>query len=123
MSAAARDLGILWENAASAHLAAAGLEPLARNFTCRYGEIDLVMRTHEGIVFVEVRYRRRAGHGDGIASVGSAKRAKLVRAATMYLESHPQFADLPCRFDVIACSGTPERPRFEWLPNAFDVEN
>jgi putative endonuclease len=128
---ATRNMGILWENAALSHLRAAGLQPLARNFTCRYGEIDLIMlekdglekdgRARDGIVFAEVRYRNTSARGDGLASVGAAKRAKLVRAAAVYLQEHPRMAGSPCRFDVVACGGTPEHPSFDWVRCAFDA--
>lgn len=126
MTVATRDIGALWEDAALAHLRGAGLEPLTRNFNCRFGEIDLIMLDNNvrggGVVFVEVRYRNAAAHGDGAASVGHAKRAKLTRAAALYLQAHPKFAAQPCRFDVIGCSGTPEQPKFDWTRNAFDAE-
>lgn len=126
-----RDVGILWENAALSHLRNAGLAPLARNYVCRYGEIDLIMldkrgrdqngRGCDGIVFVEVRYRNANARGDGAASVGPAKRTKLIRAAAVYLQAHPQRAGMPCRFDVVACGGTPECPSFDWIRAAFDA--
>ena len=123
---ATRDVGVLWENAAAAHLRLAGLKPVARNFSCRYGEIDLIMldpgaRGQAGIVFVEVRYRNAGAHGDGLASVGPGKRTKLVRAAAVYLQAHPQLAAMPCRFDVVACGGTPDSPSFDWIRAAFDA--
>ena len=122
MTVAARDVGILWENAALAHLQAAGLRALQRNFTCRWGEIDLIMRDGDSVVFVEVRYRRSGTRGDGIASVGAAKRAKLVRAAQVWLQAHPALAAQPCRFDVIGCSGTPQRAVLDWTRAAFEAE-
>ena len=123
MSAPARRTGDVWESAALAHLRNAGLEPLQRNFSSRHGELDLVMRERGGcIVFVEVRYRSSGAHGDGTASVGPAKRAKLVRAAQLWLQAHPRLANEQCRFDVIGCSGTPEQPRFDWTRAAFDAE-
>jgi len=136
---ATRDVGILWENAALAYLCRAGMQPLERNYNCRYGEIDLIMLDksrldksrldksrldksgRDSIVFVEVRYRNAGAHGDGVASVGQAKRAKLVRAAALYLQAHPQLTGTPCRFDVIACAGTPESPSFDWIRAAFDA--
>ena len=135
MSAAAREIGALWEEAALAHLRRAGLQPLTRNFICRVGEIDLVMLDKggldksgpetglrdAGVVFVEVRYRNADARGDGSATVGPAKRAKLTRAAALYLQAHPKLAAQPCRFDVIGCSGTPEQPQFDWVRNAFDA--
>ncbi len=81
---ATRETGARYEDLADAYLQRAGLAPLARNFNCRHGELDLVMRDGDVVVFVEVRYRRKGatGHfGDGIDSVGASKRARLVRAA------------------------------------------
>jgi putative endonuclease len=115
-----RDVGALWENAAAAHLQQAGLQPVAKNFNCRYGEIDLIMRERDCTVFVEVRYRRTAARGDGLASVGATKRQKLLRTAAVYLQAHPRLAGQPCRFDVIACQGTPAQPQFEWTRAAFE---
>lgn len=121
-----RETGIRWEDAALACLRAAGLELVARNFHCRLGEIDLIMldrsgRDGDSIVFAEVRYRNARARGDGTASVGAAKRARLVRTAQIWLQQNPRHAAQPCRFDVIGCSGTPDRPQFEWTRNAFDA--
>ena len=116
-----RSTGASWERAALQHLLDNGLQLLARNFTCRLGEIDLVLRDREQLVFAEVRYRDNARHGSGTLTVGPAKQAKLVRAAALYLQAHPQLAGLPCRFDVVGCSGTPEQPAFDWTRNAFDA--
>jgi putative endonuclease len=123
---AARTVGAQWEDAALAHLLAAGLELIARNFYCRLGEIDLIMLDRNGsdggsIVFAEVRYRGANARGDGTASVGYAKRGKLARAAQLWLAQNPQHAGRACRFDVIGCGGAPSRPQFDWTRNAFDV--
>ena len=120
-SPATRRTGALWEDAALAHLAQQRLELVERNFSCRFGEIDLVMRDGATLVFVEVRYRGDARRGDGTLSVGPGKRAKLVRAASLYLQAHPRWDGEPCRFDVIGCSGTPARPRFDWTRAAFEA--
>ena len=121
MQPTARSIGARWEDAASRYLQGGGLQLVARNFSCRFGEIDLVLRDGEQIVFAEVRYRDNARHGSGTLTVGPAKQAKLVRAAAFYLQAHAKFAGLPCRFDVIGCSGTPDAPAFEWTRNAFDA--
>jgi len=94
---------------------------LERNFSCRFGELDLVMRDGDCIVFVEVRYRGSRDRGGGTASVGAAKRAKLVRAAQVYLLARPRFAASPCRFDVIGCGGTLQQPRVDWTRSAFEA--
>lgn len=116
-----RGTGAAWEHVAEAYLHDSGLCTLARNFSCRLGEIDLIMDECDCTVFVEVRFRRDAAHGDGAASVGAAKRTKLLRAAQVWLLAHPQRATQPCRFDVIGCSGTPQQPRFDWIRNAFET--
>lgn len=125
MNGGARATGAAWEDIALGHLRDAGLDLIARNFHCRFGEIDLIMRERgadAALVFVEVRYRADAAHGDGTASVGAAKRAKLVRAARTFLDLHPQFAALPCRFDVVGLSGSSARPKLDWTRAAFDAE-
>lgn len=117
----ARNTGIHWENAALLHVQNAGLELLDRNFHCRLGEIDLILADGDTIVFVEVRYRGDGARGDGTASVGPAKQRKLARAAQLWLQARPQFSARPCRFDVIGCTGAPQRPQFDWVRNAFDA--
>ncbi len=116
-----RDTGALFEEVALAHLQRAGLTLLKRNYTSRLGEIDLILREKNVIVFVEVRYRESNTRGDGAASVGAAKRLKLVRTAKLYLQAHPQLASLTCRFDVLAIEGDAEQPQIRWLRAAFDA--
>jgi putative endonuclease len=116
-----RAIGEFWENAALAYLRKAGLKPIARNFHCRCGEIDLILRDGDTLVFAEVRYRQDDAQGGGAVSVGAAKQRKLVRAAQFFLQAHAQFSDLPCRFDVLGCAGTPQAPLFEWMRNAFEA--
>ena len=117
----ARDIGKHFEDLALAYLKAHGLALVARNFNCRFGEVDLILREGETIVFAEVRYRGTSVRGGGTASVGAAKRAKLIHAAQTWLQQNPRYATQPCRFDVVGCSATLERPQFEWTRNAFDA--
>ena len=113
--------GAAWERAARAHLEADGLRLLTANARYRGGEIDLVMRDREAIVFVEVRYRRNGDFGGSAPSVDAAKQRKLVLAAQCFLAEHPEFANAPCRFDVVAVDGATDAPRVEWIRNAFDA--
>jgi putative endonuclease len=107
------------ESLACAHLEHSGLRLLTRNYRCPPGEIDLVMRDRDTLVFVEVRYRRSSAHGSPAESVDARKRARLTAAAQHYLLGHRH--DGACRFDVVAVSGaTP--PRLEWLRDAFHAE-
>jgi putative endonuclease len=120
-NAGARSAGARYEDIALAHLARAGLELIARNYRCRYGEIDLVMRERETLVFVEVRYRRSSLFGGGIDSVHAGKRAKLVRAAEVFLINHPRHAGAACRFDVVALTGDDAASAPDWRRNAFEA--
>ncbi len=116
----ARAAGARWEEHARRELERAGLRPIAHNWHCRYGEIDLIMQDGEDVVFVEVRYRAKTAHGDGLASVGSAKRERLVRSAELFLAANPALARRACRFDVVAIDGS-DPPRFTWQRSAFEA--
>ena len=120
---ATRDTGQAFEAAARAYLERAGLVTLAANVSYRFGELDLVMREGDTLVFAEVRYRRDARFGGGAVSVTAAKRRRIALAAAAFLAAHPQHGRSPCRFDVIAIAGSPEQPRIEWLQAAFDLDD
>ena len=118
-----RARGAQVEAAARDHLVAAGLQALAANAQARHGELDLVMRDGDTVVFVEVRYRRSAAFGGGFASVDAGKRRRLVLAARQFLAVHRDLRDAPCRFDVIDASGDPAAPRLQWLRDAFRADD
>ena len=122
-----RARGAQVEAAARQRLEQAGLRTLAANVGYRGGELDLVMieagPDTETLVFVEVRYRAGAAFGGGFASVDRNKRRKLVRAAQVWLLRHPRHANAPCRFDVVAASGDPATPAFDWLRDAFRADD
>ena len=108
-------LGQSAESRAEAFLQAQGLQPVARNWRCRFGEIDLIMQDGATRVFVEVRLRSRDDFGGAAASVTPAKQRKLLAAARQYLATLKTLP--PCRFDVVALCG---RAAPEWIRNAFD---
>lgn len=116
-----RAAGDVFEQRARAELERAGLTCLAHNYSTRYGEIDLVMHDGDTVVFVEVRYRKSASHGDAVASVTASKQAKLIQAAQHWLAAHPKHARHPCRFDVVSYDGPADAIRREWLRGAFEV--
>jgi putative endonuclease len=116
-----RAAGDVFELRACTALERAGLKLLVRNYTTRYGELDLVMLDRQTVVFVEVRYRKCASHGDAAASVTPGKQAKLIKAAQQWLASHPQHAQRACRFDVMSYDGPADGVRREWLRGAFEA--
>lgn len=117
-----RAAGDAFEQRACRELERAGLKPLARNYNTRHGELDLVMRDGDTVVFVEVRYRVRAGHGDAAASVTRSKQEKLIRTAQLWLAAHAQHANRPCRFDVVSYDGPASEAAMHWLKGAFEAE-
>ncbi len=109
------------EDIAARTLERDGLRIVRRNYLCRVGEIDLVMRDGATLVFVEVRYRRSDSHGAGAESVDRRKQRRIARAASHYLQRHHDGDEPPCRFDVVCVSGDPASPRIDWIPDAFQA--
>lgn len=108
------------EDRALQHLQRHGLQALARNWRCRSGELDLVLRDGATLVIAEVRQRSSAAYGGALGSIDARKRERIVRATQSYLAEHPQHADAPLRFDVLALDGA---GRIDWLKAAFDADD
>lgn len=106
------------ERAAERHLVAMGCEVLDRNARYREGELDLVLRERDLVLFVEVRMRAGAGFGGAAASVDAFKRKRLARAAQRWLAERFGERWPACRFDVVAVDGG---GRIEWIRDAFAV--
>ncbi len=88
---------------------------LARNVTCRGGEIDLVMRDRDGaLVFVEVRARASSRYGGAAASIGQHKQRRILLAARYFLVTRG-VGESACRFDAVVFEGR----RLVWLRDAF----
>lgn len=103
------------EDDALAYLVERGLVLLERNFRCKAGEIDLVMRDGQTLVFVEVRKRTPNAYGDAAASITPAKQRRLIIAAQLYLQRYR--SPPACRFDVIAIDGG----KITWLKDAISA--
>ena len=103
------------EDDALAHLQRHGLGLVERNFRCKGGEIDLVMRDGAALVFVEVRRRAGRGFGGAAASITPAKQKRMVHAAQFYLLRVKPLP--PCRFDVVAIDGK----ELSWLKNVLEL--
>lgn len=102
------------ESAAAALLRAKGMTILEANFRAKVGELDLVAKDKDEVVFVEVRARASGAYGGAAASVGTAKRRRVIRAAQVWLQARGW--DGACRFDVVAIDGG----KAEHIPAAFD---
>jgi len=112
--------GQLAETLALQHLQQHGLRLLSRNWSCRSGELDLVMLDGDTVVFVEVRYRRHTAWGGALESVDRRKQQKLISAAQLFLQKEARWARHPCRFDVVAIGKAETAAQPHWIRNAFD---
>ncbi len=104
------------EGMAATYLQQQGLVLVARNYRCRFGEIDLIMTEGDTLVFVEVRMRAGDAFGGAAASITAAKQAKLLIAARHYLSGLRR--EPACRFDAVLITGT-HHSTIEWIRNAF----
>ncbi|MDO8738533.1 YraN family protein [Candidatus Deferrimicrobium sp.] len=110
------------EERARRHLEGAGFTIVERNFRTRVGEIDIVARKGDVLVFVEVRSREDADFGTPEESVTPAKRRRIVSAARQYLSSVPPSSWREARFDVIAIEGSGNATELRHYPAAFDAK-
>ena len=116
-------LGAFGEDAACRYLRRRGYRILGRNYSCRFGEIDIIARSGRYVVFAEVKLRRDDGHGAAAEFVTPAKQRRVIAAAERWLQQDP--TDLQPRFDVIEVYA-PEgldtrRPEIHHLKGAFET--
>ena len=115
-----KQTGTLAEQVAAVYLVSNGLLERCRNFTCKMGEIDLIMADHEQIIFVEVKYRKCNNFGGALAAVNKQKQIKLQKTAHYYLQKQRlNVYNTSCRFDVVAIENDLHHPEITWLKNAF----
>ncbi len=124
----ARLQGQVIEALAAEYLRQRGITIVETNMTCRHGEIDIIARQDQTLIFVEVRYRRRPQFGSGAETVTWGKQQKLVKTAQVYLQEKHLTNSVNCRFDVISVGPAAEsddnRPyQFNWIPNAFGLHS
>ena len=112
--------GQVAEEKALDYLTDKGLKLVIRNYTCRLGEIDLIMRDKEYLVFIEVRSRVSIRFGGGAASITYAKRQRIINTTSHYLIKHQLHDKYPLRFDVISIDG--RSGSISWLKDAFGAD-
>lgn len=108
------------EQMALDHLNAQGLKLVMRNYSCRLGEIDLIMRDRDHLVIIEVRSRVSMNFGGGVGSVTFAKRQKIIKATSHYMIKNKLFDKFPIRFDVISIDR--KSKKITWLKDAFSAD-
>lgn len=113
-----QSLGKVGEDLACVELAHRGYAILERRYRTRYGEIDIIARVGDTIVFVEVKARAGDAYGGGGAAVTPCKQQRVVRMASDFL-ARTGLLDRPCRFDVVTVDFEDGRPRIEVYAHAF----
>lgn len=112
-----RKIGSEKEQVAASYLIEHGYSIIEMNFFCRNGEIDIIARDANYLVFVEVKYRKNQKLGFAAEAVNYGKIQSIIRTARYYLCSHGYAEDTPCRFDVVAIQGS----EVSLIQNAFDI--
>ena len=123
MTGRRQEVGRRGEEAARAFLKRRGVRILAENFTCAAGEIDLIGRDVDSLVFFEVKARTSEAFGPPHLAVHRRKQRQIVRAAQWYL-AEQRIKDVACRFDVLAVTFLEEggTAQVEWVRDAFPAE-
>lgn len=107
------------EQLACAYLEKQGLTLIEKNYTIQGGEIDLIMRHAEHLVFVEVKMRMNISHGDAIEVISPQKIQRIIRTAKHYLLAHDSTEREYGRFDVVGIHA--KSSEIIWIKNAFEV--
>ncbi|MBU2497781.1 MAG: YraN family protein [Proteobacteria bacterium] len=114
------DLGRLGEELALEKIKKMGYKCLVRNYRCALGEVDLVARDGDTLVFVEIKTRRGKSLAYAKEAVSTRKRRQLSKVALYYMKDH-HCTDVKSRFDVVAVSLEGNRREIEVVRNAFDL--
>ena len=104
------------EQLAAQFLQRHGLTLVQANYHCRFGEIDLILRDKETLVFAEVRQRSSNSFGGAAASIDAHKQQRLILTAQHYLTTLSRIP--PCRFDAVLLDAA---ENVEWIKNAFEL--
>ncbi len=115
--------GRIAERLARRFLEKRGLRLLASNYSCRYGELDLVMSHRQRLVIVEIRYRRDRRFMTPGESISLVKRKRIARATLHFIQHNPRHQHQPVRFDVVSLSGPLDESRIDWMTGAFTADD
>lgn len=112
-----RAAGAQYEKKAIAYMQGLGYQLLAKNFSCRFGELDAVFCKDGGLVICEVKFRSDCSCGDPLEAVSSSKQKRICRSAMYFYMKEGYPPDQPCRFDVI---GIYADGKIRHIENAFE---
>lgn len=112
--------GLAYEAKAQRYLESSGLKLVSKNYRTKLGEIDLIMKHHDTVVFIEVRYRNDARFGSGVETITKSKQRKIIRSAQQFLNENKLW-HLNSRFDVVSISPKTRTKslNIDWIKSAF----
>lgn len=110
-----RQIGTEYEEQAADFLRKKGCKVVEKNYRCRAGEVDLIVRDGKYLVFVEVKYRHNERAGNPLEAVNRTKQRRISKTAVWYLQSRGLSMEEPCRFDVVGIC----RDQTVWVKDAF----
>lgn len=114
-----RGIGEQGERLAQEYLAQRQLVLVERNYRCAFGEIDLIMRDRDCLVFVEVKQRKNALYGSPLEMISAKKQQKLRRTAEHYISHHKISSHQAMRFDAVGITTGGATESVQWVQNAF----
>lgn len=114
-----KQMGNTAEDIALEYLVQQGYRLVKRNFTCKAGEIDLIVQNDNTLVFVEVRSRTGIAYGEPSETVNRKKQDKIRKTAKYYLYCNQYLENYYCRFDVVSIVWQEGKAKIEWIPDAF----
>jgi putative endonuclease len=107
--------GAYFERCAERYLSTFGLTLIAKNYRCKFGEIDLIMQDKETFVFIEVKYRATEQFGGAVSSLSPQKMRRLRRSIAFYCQEH-RISNSPLRIDFVAING---EQQCHWIKNLY----
>ncbi len=112
-----RSIGARYEETAAAYLESCGYDILARNYRNKYGELDIIAKKEELLVYAEVKYRSNTNCGDPLEAVDRRKQIQICKVAACHYATYAAKSYQPCRFDVI---GVYHDETIRHIENAFE---
>ena len=119
MASTTQACGNNYELLASSFLRKQGLKLITKNFRSRFGEIDLIMKDEDQLVFVEVRYRKHLSRGRPHHTVTLSKQKKIIKTAKLFLVKQGLYDQVPCRFDIVGITELNKVKDYTWVRSAF----
>lgn len=114
------ELGALGEELAHAKIKQLGYRSISRNYRCPLGEVDLIAKDGDTLVFIEIKTRMGKDMGFVKEAVNERKQRQISKVALAYMKSK-NCSDMKARFDVVAVSLGHGEPQIEVIQNAFDL--